>query len=56
MKAKYEAPKMIQVALHTRLLISVSQATQNVYTDDAQDVGNAMVNESTSTNIWDDEW
>ena len=56
MKAKYEAPQMIQVALHTRHLISVSQVTQNVYTDDAQDVSGAMVNENTSQNIWDDEW
>ena len=56
MKAKYEAPKMIQVALQTRLLISVSETTQNVYTDDPQDVGNALIKETTFGSIWDDEW
>lgn len=56
MKAKYEAPTIIQVALHTKHLVSISQATQNVYTDDAQNVSNAMVKESSSENIWDGEW
>ena len=56
MKAKYEAPKMIQVALHTRHLFSLSDQSKNVYTDDPQDVSNALIKENSSKSVWDDEW
>lgn len=54
MKTIYVAPKMIQVALQTRHLFSTSTLNAKVYTDESQDVGNALTKES--NNIWDEEW
>ena len=54
MKAKYEAPKMIQVALQPRHLCSSSQTTQDVWTDDPVTTDQALVKGQSS--IWDDEW
>jgi len=56
MRTIYIAPKMIQVTLQTRHLFSTSTINAKVYTDESQDVGNALVKESSSRNIWDEEW
>ena len=56
MKAKYEAPKMIQVALQTRHLFSSSDVIQNVYTDDPLTTDQALIKGQSSNSIWDDEW
>ena len=53
MKTKYEAPKMIQVALHTRHLFSSSPITQDVYNDASVTTDQALVK---GQSIWDDEW
>jgi len=57
MKAKYEAPTMIQVELHSkRHLLTASQTGQDVYTDDPQSVDRALIKEQSSGSIWDNEW
>lgn len=56
MKAKYEAPKMIQVALHARHLFSSSTIERGVYTDDPQTTDQALIKGQSSSSIWDDEW
>lgn len=55
MKAKYEAPKMIQVAIQTRHLFSSSTITQDVYPDETVTTDQALV-KGQSSSIWDDEW
>ena len=55
MKAKYEAPKMIQVTLQTRHLFS-SSTTQDVYTDSPMTPDQALVKGQNSNGIWGDEW
>ena len=55
MKAKYEAPKMIQVALQTKHLFSSSTTTQDVYTDSPVTTDQALVKGQNSS-VWDDEW
>lgn len=56
MKAKYKAPQIIQVALQTRHLISVSETTQNVYTDDPLTTDQALVRGQNNKSMWDEEW
>ena len=56
MKTKYEAPKMIQVALQTRHLLSSSTTSQDVYTDSPVTTDQALVKEQNDKNLWDDEW
>ena len=56
MKAKYDAPKMIQVALHTRHLFSSSPITQDVYNDASVTTDQALIKDHNSNNLWDKEW
>lgn len=57
MKANYNSPKIMQVSILTKHLISASTTEQNVYTDDPQNPGNALIKENHSShNIWDNEW
>ena len=56
MKTKYEAPKMIQVALHTRHLFSSSTITQDVYTNAPVTTDQALIKGQSNNSIWDDEW
>ena len=56
MKTKYEAPQMIQVALHTRHLFSSSTITQDVYTDSPMTTDQALVKGQNSKSVWDNEW
>ena len=56
MKAKYEAPKMIQVALQTRQLFLSSTINQDVYTDSPVTTNQALVKGQSNSSIWDDEW
>lgn len=56
MKAKYEAPKMIQVALQARHLFSTSNVKQDVYTDDPKTTDQALVKGQNSKSVWDNEW
>ena len=55
MKAKYKAPQIIQVALQTRHLISVSETTQNVYTDDPLTTDQALVRGQNNKSMWDEK-
>jgi hypothetical protein len=57
MKAYYNTPKIIQVSILTKHLVSASTTEQNVYTDDPQNINNALVKEKDSSrDIWNDEW
>ena len=46
MKAKYEAPQMMQVSISTKHLVSASTTNENIYNDDPQDPGNALTKEN----------
>jgi len=54
MKSKYETPRMIQVMLQLQHLLSTSTIELNTYTDDPQNVSNALTKEKHT--LWDDEW
>lgn len=54
MKSTYNAPQIIQIGIRTKHLISTSTTDQDVYTDDPQNPGGALVKDKHS--IWDDEW
>ena len=56
MKAKYEAPKIIQLALQTIHLFSSSTITQSVYTEDPVTTDYALSKGQSNSSIWDDEW
>jgi len=56
MKAKYEAPMMIQVLLHPKHLVSASQTGQDVYTDSPMTTDQALIKGQSSNSLWDDEW
>ena len=49
MKTKYEAPKMIQVALQTRHLFSSSTITQDVYNDCSVTTDRALIKGQSSS-------
>ena len=56
MKAKYLAPNMVVVTIRTHQIIATSTIWDKAYTDDPQDVADALVKEQTTKTIWDDEW
>ena len=56
MKVKYEAPRLTEIKLQVTHLFALSTEDQNVYTDDPQDVNDALVKEHTSKNQWASDW
>ena len=54
MKTQYITPQVTVIDIRTKYFLCQSTLTESIYTDNPQDITNALVIEQ--INIWDDEW
>ena len=56
MKKEYVSPRVNILILQLERMVSTSQTSQGVYTDDAQTTDKALVKGRRNYDVWDDDW
>lgn len=56
MKKEYVSPQVNILILQLERMVSTSQTSQGVYTDDPQTAGAALVKGRQNYDVWDDDW
>ena len=56
MKKEYVSPRVNILILQLERMVSTSQTSQSVYTDDPQTAGSALVKGRRNYDVWDEDW
>ena len=56
MKKEYVSPQVNILILQLERMVSTSQTSQGVYTDDPQTAGAALVKGRQNYDVWDEDW